>query len=103
MILKNELREQLKDKYIAYLYLLLLNSHYIYLGRWGIQLIYWFTFGISIAFSSVTFPFYIVPLVWFLVDFFTLHKKIKKHNDIIYTKLAHLEIEEFERVVPSDT
>ncbi len=36
---------QIKKPGIAYLFWFLLGAHYIYLERWGTQIIFWISFG----------------------------------------------------------
>lgn len=51
---------------IAYLLWLLLGWHYAYVGRWGIQLLYWLTFA---GF-----------LVWAFIDLFRMPSIVRTYN-----------------------
>ena len=53
----------MKSKGLAYLFWFFLGVHYAYLGKWGTQLLYWFTLGI-----------------WALIDLFTLGGKVETYN-----------------------
>lgn len=44
----------------------LINSHFAYLGRWGLQFAYWFTFG--------------GLLVWAVIEAFKIPGRVKDHN-----------------------
>lgn len=77
---KNYLQSQLKTTGNAYLFWFFLGAHYAYLGRWGVQLLYWFTLG-GIG-------------VWAIIDLFTMRSKIDKHNQPILEQIEQLEQKE---------
>lgn len=66
--------ENLKDKNLAFILWLFLGAHYAYLGRWKMQILYWFTLG-GLG-------------LWCLIDLFRIGKMIKKHNAEVYSKLS---------------
>ena len=73
---KYYLHSKLKKNGTAYLFLIFLGSHYAYLGKWGLQILFWFTLG---GFG-----------IWFIIDLFTLSGKVEKINYPIYEKLSKL-------------
>ncbi len=54
-----EFKRKSKSKATAYILLLLLWMHYGYIGKWGMQFLFWFTWG--------------GMGVWFLIDLFRLN------------------------------
>lgn len=77
---KNYLQSQLKSTGNAYLFWFFLGAHYAYLGRWGIQLLYWFTLG-GLG-------------IWVIIDLFTMKSKVENHNRPILEEMAKMEKEE---------
>lgn len=69
---KNYLQSQVKRTEWAYLFFLMFGSHYLYLGKPGIQLLYWMSIG---GFG-----------IWFLIDLFSMDSKIDKHNRLIFER-----------------
>lgn len=61
-----EYRRKAKSSGVAYILWLLLGWHYVYLRKWGIQILFWLTFG----------GFFI----WWLVNFFRIPGLIRDHN-----------------------
>lgn len=55
---------------------------YAYLGKWGLQILYWVTFG------GLT--------IWAFVDLFMIPSKVSKHNAIIANQIDSLEQKEKE-------
>ena len=76
---KRELQGEIKSKGTAFLMYWFLGAHYAYLGKWGIQLAYWFTLG-GLG-------------VWLMVDLFRIGGLVKRHNNLIYEELDELEEE----------
>lgn len=77
------LQSQIKSTGSAYLfYLFLFGTHYAYLGKWGIQFLYWFTFG-GLG-------------IWALIDLFTIPGKIERHNAVIFQQIEIIEKREKE-------
>ena len=76
---KRELQGEIKSKGTAFLMYWFLGAHYAYLGKWGIQLAYWFTLG-GLG-------------VWLMVDLFRIGGLVKRYNNLIYEELDELEEE----------
>ena len=76
---KRELQGEIKSKGTAFLMYWFLGAHYAYLGKWGVQLAYWFTLG-GLG-------------VWLMVDLFRIGGLVKRHNNLIYEELDELEEE----------
>ncbi|MEW7292195.1 TM2 domain-containing protein [Aquimarina sp. 2304DJ70-9] len=80
---KHYLQSQIKSTGTAYLfYFLLFGSHYAYLGKWGLQFLFWFTFG-GLG-------------IWSLIDLFTMSDKVSKHNFPIFKRIEEIENKEKE-------
>lgn len=62
----------MKSTGTAYLFFLLLGSHYAYLGQWGKQILFWFTVG---GFG-----------IWALIDLFTIGGKVESYNTKVELK-----------------
>ncbi len=62
----------MKSKGLAYFFWFFFGLHYAYLGKWGIQFLYWITVG-GLG-------------VWVLIDLFTLGGKVERHNNEIRRK-----------------
>ncbi|HAQ70454.1 MAG TPA: TM2 domain-containing protein [Flavobacteriales bacterium] len=77
---KNYLQSQLKTSGNAYLFWFFLGAHYAYLGRWGLQLLYWFTLG-GVG-------------IWAIIDLFTMNSKVEDHNQPILEQINKLEKDE---------
>lgn len=56
-----------KDNFTAYLCWVILGCHYAYFGRWGLQLLYWFTAGGC--------------GIWALIDLFRIPRLVEDYND----------------------
>ena len=76
---KRELQGEIKSKGTAFVMYWFLGAHYAYLGKWGIQLAYWFTLG-GLG-------------IWLMVDLFRVGGLVKRHNNLIYEELEELEEE----------
>lgn len=50
----------------AYVFLFLLGAHYAYLGRWGMQILFWLTGGGFI--------------IWWFIDLFRVPGVVAEHN-----------------------
>jgi hypothetical protein len=80
---KHHLHAQVKSAGTAYLfYFLLLGAHYAYLGRWGLQILFWVTLG---GFG-----------IWGFIDLFLMSGKVAKHNATIFSQLEDIERRERE-------
>ena len=76
---KRELQGEIKSKGTAFVMYWFLGAHYAYLGKWGIQLAYWFTLG-GLG-------------IWLVVDLFRIGGLVKRYNNLIYEELEELEEE----------
>jgi hypothetical protein len=74
---KRELQGEIKSKGTAFVMYWFLGAHYAYLGKWGIQLAYWFTLG-GLG-------------IWLVVDLFRIGGLVKRYNNLIYEELEELE------------
>ena len=79
---KHYLMSQMKSTGTAYLCWFFLGCHYAYLGKWGLQILYWFTFG-GLG-------------IWALIDLFLIPSKINEHNFIIAKQIDEIEKRERE-------
>lgn len=71
-----EYKRKAKSTGTAYV-LWLLGLHYVYLGKWGIQILYWLTAG---GF-----------LIWWLIDLFRIPRMIEDYNkDVAVNTLRNL-------------
>jgi len=57
----------MKSKGLAYLLWFFFGLHYAYLGKWGIQFLFWITVG-GLG-------------VWWFIDLFTLGGKVESYNN----------------------
>jgi hypothetical protein len=75
---KHYLQSQIKSVGIAYLlYFLLFGTHYAYLGKWGLQILFWITLG-GLG-------------IWALIDLFTMSGKVDRHNATIFQQIEEIE------------
>jgi hypothetical protein len=80
---KHLLQSKIKSTGTAYLFFLFLfATHYAYLGKWGTQLLFWFTGG-GLG-------------IWALIDLFTLSGKVERYNAELYLKIEEIEKKEKE-------
>ena len=77
---KYYLQSKIKSTGTAYLLWFFLGIHYAYLGKWGLQILYWFTLG---GFG-----------VWTLIDLFTMSDKVNKYNKVIFKKIEYIDKKE---------
>lgn len=77
---KQYLQSKIKSTGTAYLLWFFLGAHYAYLGRWGLQILYWFTVG-GVG-------------LWALYDLFTMSGKVSNHNSEIFRQLGEIEKKE---------
>lgn len=80
---KAYLQSQFKSTGTAYLLLLFVfGSHFIYLNKWGLQILFWITFyGFGL---------------WLIIELFMIPDRVNRHNAIISQQIEH--IEEKERI-----
>jgi len=79
---KHYLLSTMKSSGTAYLCWFFLGCHYAYLGKWGLQFLYWFTLG-GLG-------------VWCLIDLFHIPTKVNNHNIIISGQIESIETKEKE-------
>lgn len=79
---KHYLMSQMKSTGTAYLCWFFLGCHYAYLGKWGLQILYWITFG-GLG-------------IWAFIDLFLIPSKINEHNFIIAKQVDEIEKRERE-------
>ena len=73
-------QSKIKSTGTAYLFWILLGAHYAYLGKWGIQILFWITFG-GLG-------------IWWLIDLFTVSGKVEKYNMPIFEEIEKIEKKE---------
>ena len=72
------LQSSLKSEGSAYVFFFFLfGSHFAYLGKWGLQFLFWFTLG---GFG-----------VWGLIELFSIPNRVRDYNGPIYDELDRLE------------
>lgn len=81
---KHYLLSKMKSTGTAYLCWFFLGCHYAYLGKWGLQILYWITLG-GLG-------------IWCLIDLFHIPSKINHHNLLISNQIEALEKREKEEM-----
>lgn len=78
---KHYLQSQFKSTGTAYLLLLFLfGSHFIYLNRWGLQILFWVTiYGFGI---------------WLILELFLIPGRVAKHNAMLAKQIEKIEEKE---------
>lgn len=74
---KYKLQGKIKSVPLTYAMWFFLGSHYAYLGKWGLQFLFWFTLG-GVG-------------IWALVDLFLIPGKVERYNELIYNALEALD------------
>lgn len=77
---KYYLQSKVKSTGTAYLLWFFLGAHYAYLGKWGLQILYWITLG-GIG-------------IWALIDLFTMSGKVNRHNASIFQQIEEIDKKE---------
>ena len=77
---KYQLQGKIKSTGTAILFWFLLGAHFAYLGKWGLQILFWVTLG-GIG-------------IWALIELFLIPGRVEKYNADIYQQLDHLEKQE---------
>ena len=77
---KHYLMSKMKSSGIAYLCWFFVGCHYAYLGRWGLQILFWITAG-GLG-------------VWYFLDLFLIPGKVNRHNKRIADEIQNLELRE---------
>ncbi len=79
---KHYLMSKMKSTGTAYLCWFFLGCHYAYLGKWGVQFLYWLTLG-GLG-------------VWMIIDLFHIPSKVNKCNMLISSQIEEIEKSEKE-------
>jgi hypothetical protein len=77
---KHFLLSKMKSTGTAYLCWFFFGVHYAYLGKWGLQILYWITFG-GLG-------------LWCLIDLFHIPTKVNNHNLLISGQIEAIEKKE---------
>ena len=77
---KHFLQSQIKSLGTAYLFWFILGAHYAYLGKWGLQILFWITLG-GIG-------------IWALIDLFIMSGKVNRINAPIFEEIEKIEKKE---------
>lgn len=77
---KHYLQSKVRSTGTAYLFWLFLGAHYAYLGKWGVQVLYWVTIG-RLG-------------IWMLIDLFTMSGKVDKYNSQLFQQIEEIETKE---------
>ena len=73
----NELRLSYKSTGTAFLFWFFLAAHYAYIGKWGVQLLFWVTFG-GLG-------------IWAFIDIFRMSGIIRRYNQKIDKEIKIIE------------
>lgn len=73
---------KMKSTGTAYLCWFFLGCHYAYLGKWGLQILYWITLG-GLG-------------IWAFIDLFLIPSKVNAHNLRIANQIEQIEKKEQE-------
>lgn len=79
---KHYLMSQMKSTGTAYICWFILGCHYAYLGKWGMQILFWITCG-GLG-------------IWAIADLFTMSSKVDKYNSHISRQIDEIERRERE-------
>ncbi len=77
---KYELQSKIKSTGTAILFWLLLGAHFAYLGKWGLQIIFWITLG-GLG-------------IWYLIELFLISGRVAKYNAAIFQQIDQIERKE---------
>ena len=77
---KDYLQSQIKSSGTAYLLWFCFGLHYAYLGKWGVQFLYWIAFG-GLG-------------IWALLDLFTLSGRVGNHNALLFQQIENIDRKE---------
>lgn len=77
---KHYLMSKMKSTGTAYLCWFFIGCHYAYLGKWGLQILYWLTLG-GVG-------------IWALIDLFHIPSKVSSHNLVISSQIDEIEKKE---------
>ena len=76
------LQSKLKSTATAYICWLFGGFHYAYLGKWGMQILFWCTIG-GLG-------------IWALIDLFLIPSKVSSHNLVIMSQIDEIDKKEKE-------
>ena len=79
------LQGEMKNSALAYVCWVILGCHYAYLGRWGMQVLFWITAG-GLG-------------VWAFIDLFRIPGLVRRYNWGVAQDLAELDAEEQRRAL----
>ncbi len=79
---KHALQGKTREVGMTYLFWFLLGAHYAYLGKWGVQILFWITLG-GLG-------------LWALIDLFRISGMVERYNAPIFDKMDKLEKDEKE-------
>jgi hypothetical protein len=74
---KYELQSRIKSTGTAILFWFLLGAHFAYLGKWGLQILFWITLG-GVG-------------VWAIIELFLIPGRVEKYNAEIFEQLEQVE------------
>ena len=74
---KYELQSRIKSTGTAILFWFLLGAHFAYLGKWGLQILFWITLG-GVG-------------VWAIIELFLIPGRVEKYNAEIFEQLDQVE------------
>ena len=77
---KHYLQSKVKSTGTAYLLWFFFGAHYAYLGRWGIQILFWVTLG-GLG-------------IWAFIDLFTMSGKVNRRNAKLFQQIEEIEKKE---------
>ncbi len=83
MSTKPELQASIKSQGTAWVLFLFLGAHYAYVGKWGLQILFWITLG-GLG-------------VWTLASFFLVNGLVKSYNAKIYAQIEEIDLEREQR------
>lgn len=76
------LQSKMKSTGTAYACWFFLGCHYAYLGKWGVQILYWITLG-GVG-------------IWAIIDLFRMGSLVDGHNAIIAQQIEEIDAKEKE-------
>lgn len=77
---KHYLQSKVKSTGVSYIFLWFFGAHYAYLGHWGLQILFWCTFGGC--------------GVWWFIDLFCLPGKVGRYNAVLFQQIEDIEKKE---------
>jgi len=77
---KYQLQSKIKSVGVAYALFIIILGHYAYVGKWGLQILFWITLG---GFG-----------LWAFIDLFRIPSIVAKYNESIYAQIEKIERDE---------